>query len=96
MQDLGWFWGQLQVTLTWWLLGPNSLIQPMEDAPETGRSAPPEAPCLPWAILMVLYSLVALASYLLEVTSQGLLLQAAGAPHAFPFVGGLVWPSGHH
>ncbi|VTJ73880.1 Hypothetical predicted protein [Marmota monax] len=62
----------------WWPVGPHSIIQPMEDPAETPRLAPHEALCLPWASLILLYSLVALTSYLLEVTSHGLLIKAAG------------------
>jgi hypothetical protein len=67
-----------------WPLGPNSLIQPMEDPSETWWSAPSRSPCLPWATLFFLYSLVSLISYFLEVASHGLLTWAAGPLLPFP------------
>ncbi|XP_006868441.1 PREDICTED: formyl peptide receptor 2-like [Chrysochloris asiatica] len=45
---------------------------------EIQRSAPPGAPCPPGAVLFLLYSLVTLTVYLVDVASHGLLIQVAG------------------
>ncbi|KAM5207561.1 formyl peptide receptor-related sequence 4-like [Hipposideros larvatus] len=53
-------------------------MQPMEDPSETRQPAPAGTLCPPEAVLFFFYSLVALASYLLEVASHSLVIRAAG------------------
>ncbi|XP_029334890.1 C3a anaphylatoxin chemotactic receptor-like [Mus caroli] len=51
----------------------------MEDPVEMEQPAPLGSQYLPWAVLSLLYSLMAIISYLLDMTSYSLLVQAGGS-----------------
>lgn len=48
------------------------------------QPAPLGSQYLPWAVLFLLYSLMAVVSYLLHMTCYGLLAQAGGSPFPAP------------
>ncbi|XP_066228664.1 probable G-protein coupled receptor 32 [Saccopteryx leptura] len=64
--------------LMWRPVGPDSAIWPMEAPSETQRPAPPGFLHPPEAVLFLVYCLVTLASYLLEVASHSLVIRATG------------------
>ncbi|XP_028714660.2 formyl peptide receptor-related sequence 1-like [Peromyscus leucopus] len=60
-------------------------MQPVEDDPaEMQQPAPLGTLYLPWAILFLLYSLVTIVSYLLDMASHSLLAQPRGSLHPAP------------
>ena len=60
--------------LRWRPVGPNSIIQPVEDPLETWQPSPAGALCPPGTALFLLYSLAALISCLLVIQGAGPLL----------------------
>lgn len=75
MEDMGKLvGGGVWDLLTWRPVGPNSIIQPLEDPLETWQPSPAGALCPPGTTLFLLYSLAALISYLLVIQGAGPLL----------------------